>query len=103
MGVGQWAGIGDGMDITRVGDFSLGWGESLLWDDRRGRLYFVDCAAQKMHWLENGEGELHTFQMASMPAGVVPTEDGRLVAALDDGLYVVDPDARIVDRLDAVP
>ena len=48
-------------------------------------------------------GELQTFQMTSMPAGVVPTEDGRLVAALDDGLYVVDPDARIVDRLSPYP
>jgi L-arabinonolactonase len=91
------------MDISRVGEFTLGWGESLLWDDRRGRLYFVDCATQTMHWLENGEGELHTFQMSAMPAGVVPTEDGRLVAALDDGLYVVDPDARIVDRLTPYP
>jgi sugar lactone lactonase YvrE len=91
------------MDITRVGDFTLGWGESLLWDDRRERLYFVDCATQALHWLENAAGELHTFQMTSMPAGVVPTEDGRLVAALDDGLYVVDPDARIVDRLSPYP
>ena len=91
------------MEITRVGDFTLGWGESLLWDDRRERLYFVDCASQALHWLENATGELQTFQMASMPAGVVPTEDGRLVAALDDGLYVVDPDPRIVDRLAPYP
>jgi sugar lactone lactonase YvrE len=91
------------MEITRVGDFTLGWGESLLWDDRRGRLYFVDCAAQTLHWLENGVGELHTFHMPSMPAGVVPTHDGRLVAALDDGLYVVDPDARVVDHLVGYP
>ena len=34
------------MQISRVGDFTLGWGESLLWDDRRDRLYFVDCATQ---------------------------------------------------------
>jgi sugar lactone lactonase YvrE len=91
------------MDITRVGEFTLGWGESLLWDDRRGRLYFVDCAAQSLHWLENGVGELHTFHMPSMPAGVVPTHDGRLVAALDDGLYVVDPDARVVDHIADYP
>ena len=74
------------MEITRVGDFTLGWGESLLWDDRRERLYFVDCATQALHWLEHAVGELQTFQMSAMPAGVVPTEDGRLVAALDDGL-----------------
>jgi sugar lactone lactonase YvrE len=91
------------MQISRVGDFTLGWGESLLWDDRRDRLYFVDCATQCLHWLENATGELQTFHMTSMPAGIVPTDDGRLVAALDDGLYVVDPDARIVDRLSPYP
>ena len=34
------------MEINRVGTFTLGWGESLVWDERRTRLYFVDCAAQ---------------------------------------------------------
>jgi sugar lactone lactonase YvrE len=29
-----------------------------------------------------------------MPTGIVPTEDGRLVAVLDDGLHLVDPDAQ---------
>jgi sugar lactone lactonase YvrE len=91
------------MEITRVGDFTLGWGESLVWDDRRGRLYFVDCAANALHWLENGAGELHTFHLPSMPTGVVPTHDGRLVVVLDDGLHVIDPDARVVDHLTDFP
>lgn len=89
--------------VERVGDFTLGWGESLLWDERRERLYFVDCAARSLHWLENGEGALHTYLMPSMPAGIVPTDDGRLIGALDDGLYLVDPDARVVDRLTPYP
>jgi sugar lactone lactonase YvrE len=70
----------------------LGWGESLVWDEQRNRLYFVDCAAQTLHWLDDGDDELHTLQAPSMPAGIVPTTDGRLVAALDDGLYLIDPD-----------
>jgi sugar lactone lactonase YvrE len=80
------------MEISRVGDFSLGWGESLVWDEERQRLYFVDCAAQTLHWLDDGEGELYTLPAPSMPAGIVPTIDGRLIAALDDGLYMIDPD-----------
>lgn len=79
--------------IERVGDFTLGWGESLVWDERSGRLYFVDCAAQTLHWLVGDDAELHTLRLPSMPAGVVPTEDGALVACLDDGLHRVDPDA----------
>ena len=80
------------MKIDRVGDITLGWGESVVWDDRTDRLYFVDCATSALHWLEGGAGELHTMAMPSMPTGIVPTEDGRLVAVLDDGLHVVDVD-----------
>jgi L-arabinonolactonase len=78
--------------MNRVGDFVLGWGESLVWDERRRRLYFVDCAAQTLHWLDDGDGRLRTFRPPSLPTGIVPTEDGALVAVLDDGLYVIDPD-----------
>jgi sugar lactone lactonase YvrE len=81
------------MEITRVGTFVLGWGEGLVWDERRSRLYFEDCAALTLHWLEDGSDELHTFKPPSMPTGIVPTEDGRLVVVLDDGLHVVDVDA----------
>jgi sugar lactone lactonase YvrE len=82
------------MRITRVGDFTLGWGESLVWDDQRGRLYFVDCASRALHWWDGDGtgGELHTLPLPSMPAGVVPTTEGLLVVALLDGLYLVDPD-----------
>ena len=43
------------MEITTVGDFTLGWGEGLRWDERRQRLWFVDCAAQTIHWLDGGD------------------------------------------------
>ena len=83
------------MDITPVVDATLGWGESVTWDDRRQRLYYVDCAAQTLHW----DGQ--TWKLPSMPTGVVLTEDtsDRLVVVLDDGLHVVDPDARTTERI----
>jgi sugar lactone lactonase YvrE len=91
------------MHIGRVGQFTLGWGESLIWDDRASRLYFVDCAAQTLHWLNGGEGELRTLRLPSMAAGLVPTEDGLLIGALDDGLHVIDPDAGSTQLLSAYP
>ena len=90
-------------DTTRVGDFTLTWGESLRWDDRRQRLYFVDCATQTLHWLENGEPPLHTLPMPSMPAGLVLTEGTELVACLDDGLNLVDPDSGAVELIAPYP
>jgi sugar lactone lactonase YvrE len=91
------------VEIRRVGDFVLGWGESLVWDDRAQRLYFVDCLASTLHWLDDGDDELHTYRLPSMPTGIVPTDEGLLVAALDDGLHVVDPDAATSTLLAAYP
>lgn len=80
------------MDVRAVVDVELVWGESLVWDDRSQRLYFVDCASSQLHWLDDGRGALHSLVLESMPTGIVPTDDGRLVAVLDDGLHVVEPD-----------
>lgn len=89
--------------LTRVGDFALTWGESLRWDDRRDRLYLVDCATQTLHWLDGAEPPLHSMQLPSMAAGIVLTDGDRLVACLDDGLHVVDPDAGTTEFLASYP
>jgi L-arabinonolactonase len=78
--------------MRRIGDFTLTWGESLRWDDRRQRLYFVDCAAQTLHWLDGGEPPLHTLQLTSLPTGVALTDGDELLVCLDEGLHLVDPD-----------
>jgi L-arabinonolactonase len=91
------------VDISRVGDFSLLWGESVTWDDRRERLYFVDCAAQTLHWLDEGNPPLQSLKMPSMPTGIVLADDGRIVGALDDGLHAIDPDRGAVELLSPYP
>ncbi len=91
------------MRITRIGSIATGWGESLVWDDRAARLYFVDCADATLQWLEGGDGAHGSLAMPSMPTGVVPTEDGRLLVVLDDGLHLVDPDAGRVELVTGWP
>lgn len=91
------------MEISRVGNVELLWGESLRWDDRRQRLYFVDCATRCLHWLEEGQSPLHTLELPSMPAGIVLTESDDLVACLDDGLHVVDADAGTSELVSPYP
>jgi sugar lactone lactonase YvrE len=91
------------VEIDRVGSFTLGWGESVVWDDERQRLYLVDCATHRIHWLDDGAGELHTLQAPSMPAGIVPTTEGTIVAALDDGLHEVDVDTGSMRLLSPYP
>jgi sugar lactone lactonase YvrE len=63
-----------------------------VWDERRQRLYLGDCQASTLHWLDDDDATLQTFRLPSMPTGIVPTDEGLLVGALDDGLHVIDPD-----------
>jgi L-arabinonolactonase len=90
-------------NISRVGDFVLQWGESLRWDDRRRRLYFVDCAAQRLHWLDGMIPPLHSLPLPSLPTGLVLCENGNVIAALDDALHVVDPDEGTTELLSRYP
>jgi len=89
--------------VKRVGNFELRWGESLRWDERRNRLYFVDCMAQKLHWLDGGAPPLHTMQLRNVPTGVVLTEGPEVVVCLDEGLTVVDPDSGRLELLARYP
>ena len=92
--------IGAGRTVEGV---SLLWGESLRWDDRRQRLYFVDCGTNTLHWLDGGEGPLRAMALPSTPTGVVLTEGDELVVCLDDGLAIVHPDAERVEQLAPYP
>jgi sugar lactone lactonase YvrE len=89
--------------IERVGEFCLGWGESVVWDERKARLYFVDCSSRTLHWLDGGEGTLNTLELPSMATGIVPTDEGTLVGAFEDGLHVIDPDTGATHLLTAYP
>jgi len=92
------------VEITRVGGFRLGWGEGLCWDERRERLYFVDCAAQTLHWLDGGGDAPQALKLPSMATRVVPTEaDAVLVGILDDGVHVIDVDRGTSELLAPYP
>ena len=75
------------MEIQRVGDFTLTWGESLVWDEQRLRLYFFDTLSSALHWIDEGSSELHTVVAPQMPSGMVATLGGSsLVVTMDDGV-----------------
>ena len=91
------------MELKQIGDFSLIWGESLRWDDQSNRLYFVDCGTKKLHWLNNAEPPLNAMSLPSIPTGIGLVEDGRLLVALEDGLYLLDPDSKVNELLTRYP
>ena len=89
--------------IDRIGDFALKWGESLLWDERRERLYFADTLGHAIHWLDHEREPLHTIACPTMPSGMVNDEMGHIVVTGDDGLYRVDVDRNEWSFLTAYP
>src|SRR5215210_5313738 len=78
-------------------------GESVRWDEERQRVNLVDGGTQTLHWLDGAEPPLESLKMPSLPTGLVIADDGRLVVALDDGLYVVDPDTGTTELLSPYP
>lgn len=91
------------VQVTRVGDVRTGWGESAMWDDRRQRLWFVDCAAATLHWMDGGTGPVGTIPLPSMGTRALLTDGDALVVLLDDGVHLLDPDTGAVELLSPYP
>jgi L-arabinonolactonase len=65
-------------------------GESPLWDSTTGRIYWVDGVSRLIRWHHLASGVSASVKVPSMIGSIGLAEDGKLVAGLADGLYVVD-------------
>jgi sugar lactone lactonase YvrE len=68
-------------------------GESAVWDDRLGRLHWVDITAGRVYTLDWDGGAVRTLELGDMIGSVGLREGGGLVAALRHAVAFVDPDA----------
>lgn len=93
----------DVLELRRIGDFSLEWGESLRWDDQKQRLYFIDFSSSQLHWLENAVPPLNSLLLESRPTGIGLVEDGRLLVAMENGLHLIDADSKTTELLTPYP
>ncbi|WP_240789601.1 SMP-30/gluconolactonase/LRE family protein [Pseudooceanicola onchidii] len=85
---------------TRVADTPDMLGESPVWDDRIGRLYWVDGVRRLIRYLDYAENTIGEIQMPSMVGCVGLTEDvGRVITGLRDGIYLADVATGAVDAL----
>lgn len=72
-------------------------GEGPVWDERRGRLYFVDLLGNILYWCENEQTE--TFSLGQNAGCVCLREQGGLIAALQHGFYFLDPKSRRMEPI----
>ncbi|MCA2013774.1 SMP-30/gluconolactonase/LRE family protein [Cereibacter sphaeroides] len=74
-------------------------GESPLWDARRARLYWVDGVSRLIRYHEPATGTSGQCETPTTVGSIGLCEDGRLVAGLVDGFYLIDADTGAVAPL----
>jgi sugar lactone lactonase YvrE len=72
-------------------DARNGVGEGPFWDDRAGRLWWVDITGREVLAWRPGEPAPVRWPMPDFPSAVVLRERGGALVALRDGLYFLDP------------
>lgn len=64
-------------------------GESPLWDEERGILYTVDIRGKCIRVLDWASGAVRQIDLPQQVGCIALTEDGTLLAAMEDGVYLV--------------
>ena len=65
--------------------------EGPFWDQKEQLLYWVDILEKKINIYDPALGKNKHIQLDKMIGALIPTnEQGKLLAALTDGLYIID-------------
>lgn len=62
-------------------------GEGAIWDWKEQKLYWVDIEQKLLHWFDPLSQYHETASLPKRIATVVPTSNGALLIALEDGIY----------------
>ncbi|WP_157842944.1 SMP-30/gluconolactonase/LRE family protein [Bacillus sp. FJAT-44742] len=65
-------------------------GESPIWDDEKKKAYWVDITGERIHEYDPENGKVRSIKTGQMVGAVAPTSQGKLVAAMQHGFYIVD-------------
>lgn len=78
-------------------------GESLIWDDRKGYLLWVDMLGQRIHMLDPEANRHWTFETARMITSIGLREDGGYIVGLERSVALWEPDTGFIPLLDLEP
>lgn len=70
-------------------------GESTLWDERDGCLYWVDIEGVKVHWLNLASGATKSWTPPVWISALAVRASGGFIASCADGFAHVDPEKQI--------
>lgn len=72
-----------------------------MWHPVRKSLFWVDIPGMKVFETRPGEKETRSFQLDQKVTAVAPSSDGKLIAALHRGIYLLDPDTGLATEFAA--
>ncbi len=66
--------------------------EGPFWDQEKQLLYWVDILEKTINIYNPVVGKNEIIQLEKMIGALIPAENGKMLAALEDGLYLIDPE-----------
>jgi sugar lactone lactonase YvrE len=87
------------LDIELVVDARAELGEAPVWDADAGVLVWVDIPAGVVHRTDPATGADGTIEVGRSVGSAVPTVDGRLAIATDDGFSFLDPSTGAIEPI----
>ena len=77
-------------------------GEGPAWDHRTNTLYFVDIYGKRVFNFDPATGSLESFETNLSPGAVIPCDNGKLLLAMDDGIYTANPDGSGLSEIHSI-
>ncbi|WP_342774594.1 SMP-30/gluconolactonase/LRE family protein [Paenibacillus piri] len=88
------------LQVELIVDARAALGEGPCWDHRSGLLHWVDIAGMRVHTYNPLTGEDRYIQLDQMVGVAVPRLSGGMVAAMEHGLYLLDPETGTVSLVE---
>jgi sugar lactone lactonase YvrE len=76
-----------------IADLKCRLGESPVYDEKTGRLWFVDILSRRVHLRELADGAMRAFEFDSEVGSLGLAASGRLVVALRDTVILFEPES----------
>lgn len=67
--------------------------ETPIWDSRKNILYWTDLFEGLVHEFDPVTGQDKFHSLGGMIGSAIPSDSGKLLCAMDDGLYLFDPES----------
>lgn len=77
-------------------------GEGPAWDSATNSLFFVDIFGKRVFNFNPTSRSLESFETSLTPGAVIPCNNGKLLLAMDDGVYTANTDGTDLERMHSI-